>query len=241
MSLTHTTLSLFFVLFIGNVSHAQLSYSDIDMDAIPFRKVRSYLDQQQQNAHIEHLADLKTSCDGMHDLGDFFAYKKTYRVKAEKWKVWETYKNASPTQSWTNRKSTCAMVYERNKDRVVYPEGKIEGIEQGQVLFMDLKLIKGLYHLATAFEITKVEDELGVIQIDYTEAGLNQGMQVIRMMDTEDGYTLIEHASFIRSGHQIRDRYLYPFFHNKLINAFHRKMRRMVYDESMLMKDQALR
>jgi hypothetical protein len=241
MSLTHKLLPLLFLTLLGGLVHAQLSYADINMEAIPFRKVKLYLDQQQQNAHIEYLAELKSSCEVNCDLSDFYVYKKTYHLKAEKWKVWETYKNASPTQSWSTRKSTCAMVYERSNDQLHYPTDEVDGIQAGQVLFMDLKLLKGLYHLATSFEITKVEDEMGVIQIDYTDAGVNQGMQIIRMFDTEEGYTLIEHASIIRSGHQVRDRYLYPFFHNKLINAFHRKMRRMVYEESLIQKEHALR
>lgn len=142
--------------------------------------------------------------------------------------VWKAYKNTSPTEGWTTRKSSCGLMYERSNDELVYADNTVSGISQGQILFMDLKLLRGIYHLATSFEITLVEDELGVIEISYTESGINEGKQVIKMAENDRGYTQIQHMSIIRSGSVFRDRVLYPYFHNKLINAFHRKMKRIV-------------
>ena len=105
----------------------------------------------------------------------------------------------------------------------------------GQILYMDLRLIKGLYHLATAFEITKVEDETGVIEVSYSQSGVNEGKQVIQMEEDRHGNTIIRHTSMIRSGHRFRDRVLYPYFHNRLINAFHRKMKRMAKSQDYIL------
>ena len=234
MSLRSVFLALLLIV-VTLSAQAQLSYSDIDFGEIPYRKVRHYLEKQHEEEKQEHLSELKATCQEDNiPLTDFYTYNRTYLVKAEPWKVWQTYKQASPTRSWTNRKSSCAMIYSRQDDVVAYPSQEVNGIEPGQVLFMDLKLLKGLYHLATAFEITKVEDEIGVIHINYTRPGVNEGKQIISMKPTADGYTVVEHTSYIRSGSTIRDKYLYPFFHNKLINAFHRNMKRMVYSETFL-------
>lgn len=229
-------ISFLFVLLcsLWQKAACQASYNDIKWEQIPQKKVRKYIIEQQERAQISFLADLKATCQDSNSLMDLFSYKKSYRVKANKNNVWETYKQSNPTAAWTNRKSACALVYERSSDHVHYADEEINGIEAGQVLFMDLKLMKGLVHLATAFEITKVEDEVGVIEINYTEAGINRGKQIIKMHEAPDGSTIIEHSSMISSGRKFRDRVLYPYFHNRLINTFHRKMRQRVIEGSLV-------
>lgn len=227
-------LNLLLLCLSGQQVFCQFSYNDINWDQIPQKKVRRYLSEQQERAQIMFLSDLRPTCQDSSSLMDLFSYKKSFRVKADRSNVWETYKRSNPTAAWTNRKSACAMVYERSSDHVHYADEEIDGIEAGQVLFMDLKLLKGLVHLATAFEITRVEDELGVIEINYTEAGVNRGKQIIKMHEAPDGTTIIEHASMISSGRKFRDKILYPYFHNRLINTFHRKMKQRVLDESLV-------
>ena len=223
-----------FLVGIGWMCHGQTSFDQIRYDAIPFKKVRSYLQDQQYLSEAEFLADLQPSCIQEDDLSSFYVYEKKYKVKSSMGKVWQTYRNASPTEAWTNRKSACALLYEREFDALIYPDEAARGITPGQILFMDLKLLKGFYHMATSFEITRVEDELGVIQFNYTRSGVSKGKQIIKMEETENGETIITHTSIIRSGNRIRDRVLYPYFHNKLINAFHRNMRRWVETEALL-------
>jgi len=223
-------LSLIITLFLlwNQATMAQLSYEDVRYEAIPFRTVKTYLDSQREKAQVDCFADLRPTCENIEDFSAFYRYRRQYSFKQPIEQVWEAYRKANPTEAWTTKKSSCGLMYERESDRIIYPADSVDGIMNGQILYMDIKLIRGLYHLATAFEITKVEDELGIIEVNYTESGINEGKQIIQMFETENGRTRIVHTTFIRSGNKIRDKYLYPYFHTRLINSFHRKMKRLI-------------
>lgn len=218
--------------FAGSVCVGQISYADIEYENIPHKKLVKYIQAQQDQNRLNYLSELKASCSDVIDFSDFFHYTRTYRVKDSIDNVWQTYIASNPTQAWKTRKSSCGMLYNRKDDKVIYPSDSCLGADTGQILFMNLKLLKGLYKLATSFEITKIADESGVIEISYTESGVNEGKQIIHMFSTDKGYTEIVHTSMIRSHSRFRDRYLYPYFHNRLINAFHRKMRKTIYQSA---------
>ncbi|NQV53137.1 MAG: hypothetical protein HQ500_08130 [Flavobacteriales bacterium] len=208
---------------------AQLSYDDVRYEDIPLEKIRNYLVTQRNQAEVERFSELQASCEDLEDFDGFYQYEKKYLVKLPLIQVWHAYKRANPTEAWTTNKSTCGLMYERASDRIVYPNDTVDGINIGQILYMDLNLIQGLYHMATAFEITKVEDESGVFEVSYLKRGFTEGKQIVRMYETEKGYTRIVHQTFMRSGRKFRDKVLYPYFHNRLINSFHRKMKHLAF------------
>lgn len=219
----------------SNISIAQMSFDKIEFDAIPYPKIRAYIDRQHEFIHSENMSELEPTCTNITDFKDFRTYQKQYIVKADKDQVWATYINANPSTSWKTRKSAVGLIYDRPSDMVLYSKDSCYGSSIGQVLYLNLRLIKGIYNLATAMEITNIQDDSSMIEISYVESGVNQGKQWITMESTYDGYTRITHRSTIKSDSQFRDRVLYPYFHNKLINTFHRKMKRTVMQESAFM------
>ncbi|MDC1221050.1 hypothetical protein N8Z47_00115 [Salibacteraceae bacterium] len=227
----------FFILLIAlctsQGSYAQMSFSEIHLSEIPYPKVRSYIDNQKRNSNFESLSELKPSCENKKDYNGFCTYKRRYKVKGDIQKVWETYLNASPTDSWKTRKSAVGLVYNRKSDSIVYSNDSNAKSQIGQVLFLDLRLLKGFYHLATAVEITDIQSETSTIEISYVESGVNEGKQWIIMNADDNGNTIITHTSSIKSNSRFRDKFLYPYFHNRVINAFHRKMRRSLNDYSV--------
>ena len=206
-----------------------LAIVDADFDDIPYKKVRNYLLSQQQDGSVTHFSQLKPTCEEAVDSASFSLYTKTYIVKQRMADVWNTYLKASPTESWKTRKSAVGLVYDRSNDSLIYAKQQLDGTNIGQVMYLHLKVMKGLYRLATALEVTRIKEERNTIEISYVDHGVNEGKQWIEMSETPEGYTLVKHTSMIRSESRFRDKYLYPFFHNKLINAFHRNMKRLVY------------
>ena len=213
---------------------AQHGYDDISYDRIPYKKIRKYIEEQRRLYQAEHLSEIEASCAGQTNFDGFQSYTKTYRVKAKIEDVWTTYVGASPTESWKTRKSAVGLVYDKTGDQFFYTEDHCDGSAIGQVLYLNLRLAKGFYKLATSLEITDIGNEDNTIELSYIEKGVNQGKQWIKMRQTEDGYTEITHTSVIKSDSPFRDKYLYPYFHNKLINAFHKKMRREVEHHQLI-------
>lgn len=222
-------LSILILTCLSTAVAAQTSLDEVSYDAIPYRKVRNYLQKQKDQDRVCLFADLKPTCSDDEDLTDYSLYSKTYIVKDRIQKVWNTYVNSSPNVAWKTRKSAVALIYDRNCDEIVYQENDSISSDPGLIMYMNLKLAKGLYHLATALEITQIKQDEALIELSYVDHGVNQGKQWITMSETPEGYTIITHTSAVKSESHFRDKVLYPYFHNKLINAFHKNMKRRVY------------
>jgi len=216
---------LFFWFLISSFcSSSQVMLDDVNVDSIPFKKVRSYLEYQKGKS-IVNFSDMKAGCTADVDLGNYKRCTKKYRVKAPKEEVWNAYVHSDPMASWRTRKSATGLVYSRCTGKLSYPGEKLEMTAPGQVLFLNLRLAKGLFKMATAFEILEVADERSEISFSYLNSGKTLGRQEVKFFSEKNGSTRIEHTSWVCSDSKLRDKVLYPFFHKKLINAFHRKMK----------------
>lgn len=223
----HIILSIFIMIPFALLS--QKGINEVDMESIPYKKVRSYILKQQTDSHVNTFADIQPTCQNQSEFEGFSTFSRTFVIKANLADVWTTYISSSPITLWKTRKSAVGMVYNRVTDELSYSNDTCSGSELGQVMYLNLKLVKGLYKLATALEITDIQDENGVIEISYLEFGKNEGKQLISMNDNGYGYTVITHTSIIKSGSALRDKLLYPYFHNRLINSFHKNMKQRVY------------
>jgi hypothetical protein len=89
-----------------------------------------------------------------------------------------------------------------------------------------------LYNLAVAFEIIAIDVLNREIIFSYVEGGKSQGEQSIQFIDTKDGYTEIIHSTLFKSDSKFRDKFLYPKFHIKAINEFHKNILRKLLSPS---------
>jgi hypothetical protein len=230
------TISISALLFCGALQ-AQMAFNQVDYSDIPYKKVRAYVHDQQEQGHIEHFSQLKATCADEEDLNGFESYEKKYRIKATLDEVWKGYISASPTSAWKTRKSSVALIYDRKKDELKYAADTCNGSRIGQIVYLHMNLVKGFYHLATAIEITDIKAQNATIELSYIESGINEGKQWITMTEGQNGYVDITHVSIIKSDSKFRDRYLYPYFHNKLISAFHKNMERQIVQTKSLKKE----
>jgi hypothetical protein len=97
-------------------------------------------------------------------------------------------------------------------------------LDTGQVFFVNLKLLRGIYNLAVGLEIITIDSQNKTIQFSYVKGGKSEGVQTIRFFETEEGSTKILHISEFRSNSHFRDKRLYPRFHKKFIYEFHENM-----------------
>lgn len=208
----------------------QRSISEVENQKINWQPVEEYL-LDQQNKNILHFKDFKASWYVSADSAEFYTYQKVYFIKESIEKVWAVYASTSPNISWKTHRCDLGLLYDRDQDSILYADDTIPALSQGNVLFVNLKLLKGLYQMATAFEITKVSSEQRFIEMSYIETGAARGKQLIKLEPTDNGYTKVTHITKIKSDSKFRDRVAYPFFHNKIIREFHKKMRRMAMED----------
>jgi hypothetical protein len=220
-----TTILLLLSIFTG--LQAQMSLYEIDIYRIPQKKVKKFIKNQLDNEIIA-FSDLIPSCPDDSDLSDFSVHEKIFTVDTSIAVTWENYINANPTQSWESRIVSFGVLLHKNKHDIVYRNENYSGIDTGQVYFLNLRIFQGIYNLAVAFEVVDINMENRTIEFSYIEGGKALGRQQLKFHEMEDGSTEIIHTSSFKSESNIRDKFLYPFFHERSINQFHKNMARMI-------------
>ncbi len=206
---------------------AQLSLNEVDVNRIPQKKVREFVLNQMSTLALSDFNQIQPTLTQPATAVGFHTHRANYKVKSDVSTVWQKYQNASPSESWEGKRFSFGFAFDRNKEELVYREDKSNnGVEPGQMFYVNLRLMGGVYNMAVAFEIITVDTVNRVMEFSYVQGGQSQGLQRIELKEGENGHTAIVHTSFFKSGSKFRDKVLYPYFHKRIINEFHRRMRK---------------
>jgi hypothetical protein len=219
----------FFVLSV--TGFAQASLDAIDYHRIPQKKIRHFIDKQKSH-NIHLFTDVRPTYVKGQDVSVYREVEKKYLIKENINKVFESYRSTSPSVSWNGRMISFGLMFSKGSNKVLYSDENFSGVDTGQVVYVNLRMLGGIYNLAVAFEIVDINPDSKQIIFSYVEGGKSQGEQLLQFIDTEDGYTMIIHKTFFRSNSRFRDRFLYPPFHFKAINEFHKNMLRVLFKDS---------
>jgi hypothetical protein len=210
---------LFFSFFTAK---SQENIFSINFDEIKFKKVKEFINNQKANKII-HFMDVKGSYDAAQNK-TYKKHKQSYLILKPIDEVWKSYISTSPAKSWNGNMLNFGCLISKKSNRVSYLHDAYEGAEEGQVFYVNLKLLKGLYNLAVAFEVTKLSNEKHTIEYSYVKGGKTSGKQWMEMEETPEGYTRISHYTLYKSSSELRDVLLYPYIHELAITEFHQNM-----------------
>jgi hypothetical protein len=211
---------------IQNIDGQSLN-SEIKFELIKKKKVRQFL-QEHQISNFQDFSSLQPSFIGKTSMDNFHFHEKKYTVRENLLNVWEYYIKSNPVETWDGRKIDFGLLVSKNTNLILYEtEGTFTSIDTGQVYFLNLKLLVGLYNLPVAFEIINVDDTKKVIEFSYIEGNVSRGKQVLQFIRIDASTTQIIHRSYFSSGSKLRDG-VYPYYHCKIINGFHRNMKRII-------------
>lgn len=206
-----------------NLVRAQKSFGDVDIYRIRQKKVREYVLYQQNMSRS--FKEIQPSCFKHEDLSDLYELEYSYYIKEDINEVWEIYCSTSPARSWNGNMVSFGLFLSKWANKVMYyDEHEFNGIDTGQVFYINLSLAGGIYNLAVGIEIVDVNEDTKTIRFSYLEDGKSKGIQTIQMLPSNKGYTKIIHHTLFKSGSPFRDNILYPFFHKRSITDFHRNM-----------------
>jgi len=165
----------------------------------------------------------KTSLSESDNLATFYKHEKTYFMPGSIEDVWSLYCELGPKNMWSGPKNKFKSAYSKSSNTGYYKkEDSIPSATEGMVYELKLKILK-VIKVPVTFEITKMSDESKVIEFTYGLENKSHGKQVLQFESKEEG-TMITHTSFFKSGNKVRDKRLYPFFHEKCIDEFHENM-----------------
>jgi hypothetical protein len=213
-------------IFFQIVSYAQYGLIDIELQQIQQRKIRKFIACQMKE-NREQFSDIHPSWNCGKDLLPYKKNEITFLLDGNLQDTWQGYVSANPSKSWNGRKISFGLLLQKFPCDIFYNHNVIAGVDTGQVYFLNLKIMLGFFNVPVAFEIITVDYEEKIIEFSYIEGNKSSGVQQIKFQDIGE-CTEIMHTSYFKSNSHFRDRYLYPYFHKKIIVDFHQNMRKLL-------------
>ncbi|WP_367914169.1 hypothetical protein [Leadbetterella sp. DM7] len=197
----------------------------IDFSRIKQRKVRKLMTENHLSSQKD-FNGLETAC--FAEGGGYSKNTKTFLVKARPDEVWDAYRNSSPKQCWGGKLVSFGVLFDSAEKPLVYADAPYGGMKAGQIIFIQLRLLKGLYKLAVAHKVVAIDDLHKSLQICYMKKGASEGSQFISLRETPEGFTEVTHETYYKSKSKFRDRRIYPGIHEKVISEYHANVARSV-------------
>ncbi len=213
------------LILIDLQTFGQLCLNDIELDRISQNKIQEYIHTQQESG-IETFTDIKPSVYANDDIKGYFIRENEYQINKNIEDVWNLYIKTDATKLWNGKKISFGVLYSKKEDKLVYRDDSISKIDTGMIVYLNLRLMSGLKNLATAFEFINIDHKNKIIEFSYLTGNLSEGKQRIQFLSTSKGNTRILHTSYYKSNNIFRNYILYPYFHTRTTNEFHRNLKK---------------
>ena len=187
--------------------------SQIATNAIDFAKVsQAKLRKMMQSLYLKGIktfCELNPSCYLEADSSDYSVHRSSNLIKEDINEVWKNIKTINPKEIYTGRMLSFGFIYSKKEDKIVYCTDEFNGIEVGQIIFINLRMAGGLKNLGVGLELTNIDEENKTIRYCYLQSGISHGTQEICLEKTEDGYTRITQTTHYKSKSKLLAKYNY--------------------------------
>lgn len=196
-----------------------ISIDSVDFQRIQHKKVRKLI-AQQKHFGVRTFGEIQPVCYSSVDSGTFKTFKKSQLIKQDIDVVWNNLIHQSPSDEFDGRIVTFGLLYSKRMNDFLYKNETYDGIEEGQILFFNLRVLSGIKNIAVAMEVTRMDIDRKEIEYCYVDHGSTRGTQKFTLSTTPEGYTEITQLTRYKCKSQLRDRRLYSFFHERIVEEF---------------------
>ena len=196
---------------------------------------QNYTKKELERVPIKVLETLETSKWEMESLLNNFSteidtyqsHKRYYIAPGNPEIMWQGYTQAHPLEMWQGPLARLIVMYDSLSKNIYlkeFPQNLV--IEPGQILFMHLDL-HPIIRRSTTFQISEINKEELRIVFNYVKQNPTQGRQEITLSSLpapKGDKTLISHKAWFKGPSKFFDRVLYPLFHSRVIDEFHKQI-----------------
>jgi hypothetical protein len=196
-----------------------MSIDSVDFNRIQHKKVRKLI-AHQKHFGVRTFDDIHPVCYSSLDSGTFKTFKKSTLIRQHVDVVWNNLIHQSPSDEFDGRIVTFGLLYSKRMNDFLYKNESYDGIEEGQILFFNLRVLSGIKNLAVAMEVTRLDNDQKEIEYCYIDHGSTRGTQKFTLKPTPEGFTEITQITRYKCKSQLRNKKLYSFFHERIVNEF---------------------
>jgi hypothetical protein len=208
-------------------------FTKIHLDEIPQRRIRNYIVSRKIDK-MNDFSMIHPSWNNEINESDYKVIEKTFFLKYGLSDVWGFYQHANTFKMWNARSIRFGLLITKFSNSVVYSKNpSCPEVDTGQVYFLNIKLMRGVFNIPVAFEIITIDQIHRIVEFSYIDNNKSRGKQSMQFLDDGEGRTRIVHRSFFKSESAFRDDFLYPYFHKKFIRGFHANMKQLIKNQSI--------
>ena len=170
---------------------------------------------------LNGFTEMRSECYDPSQENAYHVHRKTFLIKKNVESVWNAYKTIHPKEAWNGAMVSFGLQYSRKRNSINYLNDEYGGMEKGQIIILNLRLLWGSFNIAVAHEVSEVNEQNRTIKLCYMQGGASAGSQIISLSETKEGFTEVFHKTFYKSKSNFRDTKLYPRLHTRAITEFH--------------------
>jgi len=205
-------------------TQAQTRLVDIEIGRIKQKSIRNFLKSQVESG-IVHFEDFKPSVGVQTDSSQFDSNIHLFRLQQTPEAAWNAYLTAHPAKVWHGKIVSCGFIYSPISKQIIFPDDIYPGLETGQIFFIEMRVLCGLVKFPVCFMVTKIDESELAITFSYVSSGPSKGAQTISLVGNGKGGTKIIHSSIHQTENVLRDKTLYPIYHQKAIKEVHKNIK----------------
>ncbi|GAB2799628.1 hypothetical protein GCM10027275_51920 [Rhabdobacter roseus] len=197
----------------------------VDFERIPQKTIQAYL-QERNLCQVKDFKKLKATNYNPASADHYYEHSRTFRVEQPLEQVWRTYLSIPPRDTWRSPMVSFGCQYCQQEQELTYLEDDYDGLKTGQIIFLNISLFWGLVNIAVAHKITAINEAEKYIEFSYIEGGKTEGSQRLSFRTAAEGATEVVHRTLYKGScpSLIREKYLYPFLHGRVIASFHKNV-----------------
>jgi hypothetical protein len=212
--------------FFGLISFNYFAGMKVDLEKIKQKRVRQFITNNGL-IQVSGFSKLQPVCYKPEDAASYRKHFQSFLIKKNIESVWNTYTTIHPKEAWNGEMVSFGLQYSQKNSTVNYLNEPYAGMEKGQIIILNLRILWGILTIAVAHEIADVNKSEWLIKLCYMKGGASEGSQWITLKETPEGFTEVSHLTLYKSDSKFRDTKLYPRLHTKAISEFHRNVKRV--------------
>jgi hypothetical protein len=213
-------LAFAFACFSGFASgNTPVPIDSVDYNRISHKKVRKLI-SAQKHFGIRTFDEITPVCYNTPDSNYYRTFITSQIIRQDVNVVWNNLIHQSPSAEFDGRIVSFGLLYSKQYHNFLYKNESNTGIEEGQILFFNLRVLSGIKNLAVAMEVTRLDHAEKIVEYCYVDHGDTKGTQKFTLKATPDGFTEITQLTRYKCKSKLRDRRLYSFFHGRIVKEF---------------------
>jgi hypothetical protein len=198
----------------GNIP---VSIDSVDYKRIEHKKVRKLI-LRQKHFGVNTFNEMNPVCYSSTDSNIYRTFTKSKLIRQDANVVWTNLTQLSPKDEFDGRIVKFGLLYSKRHNNILYRNEVRTGIEEGQILFFNLRVLSGFKNLAVALEVTHLDNDNKTVEYCYVDHGSTKGTQKIILSTTPEGFTEITQVTRYKCNSRFRNNRLYAFFHERIVN-----------------------